>query len=176
MEEQQLLPAGIITACNMIAAIFYLAVPGFYGNYWYWRKFQKAVRQAASEQRDHGKQMEFIRVQGGTSYLSAGLLMALFAAPVLWATYWANFSGHVIGATGPLTVAEIEANFLSRMDQNLTVERRACVLREIDERVRGAGDPKALNPAAVELLQEDFLEGLDPAARAGILKFFPEEE
>lgn len=59
--------------------------------------------------------------------------------------------------TGPLTPDEIHA-FADRLDESVIGERRECVLREIEERARVAGDPETLDPARVE-----FLSTLSPA-------------
>lgn len=55
------------------------------------------------------------------------------------------------GATGPLALAEIQALFISG-DEPLSEERKKCVLREIEDRARAAGDPETLDPASVEFL------------------------
>lgn len=172
VEEHEIVPAGVITAWNTIVAVLFLAVPGFCGNYWYWRRFRRAEQRAASGQRDRDEQLQFIRAAGGTNSLGAGLLVALFVAPVLWAGYWASHyedSGYVFDATGPLTIAEVEANSLSRMDGDLIGEQRECLLREIEERARAAGDPETLDPATVEFLPAEGWEHLGRSGRRLIL-------
>lgn len=72
-------------------------------------------------------------------------------------------------ATGPLTLEEIEANFLSLREQPLSEAREACLLREVEARAQAAGDPETLDPAAVELLPADSWQLLDAAGRRLIL-------
>ncbi len=172
VEEHRLLPAGIVTAWNTIMAVLFMAVPGFWGNSWYWRRFRKVELQAASGQGGRDEQLRFLRRRGGTSPFGAALLAALFAAPVLWVGYQASLYrdlGYVFDATGPLTLAEVEANLWSRMDLELSGEQRECVLREIEERAEAAGDPEKLDPATVELLPEESWTSVDPFGRRLLL-------
>jgi hypothetical protein len=92
------------------------------------------------------------------------------------ASYWGVYqasrlddSAFVLQATGPLTLAEVEASFLAFMDEPLAGERKQCVFREAAERARAAGDPQALDPATVELLRVDGWHRLDPSGKRLIL-------
>lgn len=63
-------------------------------------------------------------------------------------------------ATGPLTLAEIQALFMD-MDEPLSEKLEVCVSNEIEERARAAGDPETLDPATVEFLPVDEWHRLD---------------
>jgi len=76
-----------------------------------------------------------------------------------------------LAATGPLTPDEIHA-FVDRLDETAIGERRECVMREIEERARAAGDPEALDPARIEFLSTvspDTWNALDAFGRRLIL-------
>jgi len=73
-------------------------------------------------------------------------------------------------ATGPLTVAEIGVqNIIDGMDEPLSDEQRECVLREVGERARAAGDPETLDPATVELLPARNWDQLDAFGKRLVL-------
>lgn len=172
LEESQLVPAEWMAAWNWFFAFAYLAVFGFFGNYWYWRKFRTIERQAASGQRDRDAQLQVLRSRGGTSSFAAWLIVMLLLAPVAWALYQlyrADYSGLVLDATGPLTLAEVQANFLDRMDGPLTAEQKECIYREVAERARAAGDPETLDPATLELLPAEEWDRLDAFGKRLIL-------
>lgn len=76
---------------------------------------------------------------------------------------------YVIDATGPLTLEEVEANFLSRVDLDLSEQRRECVYREVEARARAAGDPETLDPATVEMLPAEQWGELHPHGRRLVL-------
>lgn len=76
---------------------------------------------------------------------------------------------YVFDATGPLTLEEIEANFLSRMGEDLSGERGECVYRELEARARAAGDPETLDPATIELLPAEYWDDLDAQGKRLIL-------
>jgi hypothetical protein len=159
VEENQLVSEGLTTAWGWFATILLFAVFGFFGNYWYWRKFREVERQAAAGHAETNAQLQFLRSRGGTNPVGAWLVSILFLLPVLWAGYWGvyvasrvDYSAYIFDATGPLAMEEIEANFLSLMEEPLSEERRECVYREIEERARAAGDPETLDPATVEFL------------------------
>ncbi len=172
VEQSQLVPADAVAAWNTSVALFFLAVHGLYGNYAYWRRFLKIERQATSEGRDRDAQLRFLRARGGTGAFGATLLAVLFTAPALWAGISVSLyedAGYSFDATGPLTLAEVEANLLSRMDLELSEERRACVIREIEQRARLAGDPETLDPRTVELLPETGWKGAGAFGRRLVL-------
>jgi hypothetical protein len=72
-------------------------------------------------------------------------------------------------ATGPLTVTEVRNLMIDRMAEPLSDEQRACVLREVEERARAAGDPETLDPAAVELLPAENRDRVDASGRRLVL-------
>ena len=117
--------------------------------------------------------MQFLKSDLGRRHAIAAVLAAIAAAPVLWAFYWAYMveipEGYIFGATGPLTLEEVEANFLSRMDTDMTEAERECLNREVAERARAAGDPETLDPATVELLPAEHWDELDADGRRLIL-------
>ena len=71
-------------------------------------------------------------------------------------------------ATGPLTLAEIQA-LLVGMDELLVEERETCVLTEIQDRAKAAGDPETLDPATVEFLPVAGWQLLDSFGKRLIL-------
>jgi hypothetical protein len=71
-------------------------------------------------------------------------------------------------ATGPLTPAEIEALFIDT-DEPMSPEREKCVLEELEDRARAAGDPESLDPATVEFLPIETWHQLDPFGRRLVL-------
>ena len=72
-------------------------------------------------------------------------------------------------ATGPLTLTEIEQNYLSLREKPIPAARRDCVIREIKTRARAAGDPETLDPATVDLLPGEHWYLLDPPDRRILL-------
>lgn len=172
VDARALVPESVVTLANTIAALLYVAIPGFFGNYGYWRRFEKLDAQAASAGPDVEAQLRFLREHGGTANVGAALATALFAAPTLWAGYVASSysaEGYVLDASGPLTMEELDANFLSHMDLELTEEQRACARREIEARAHAAGDPETLDPTTIELLPIDHWPTLDAFGRRLIL-------
>jgi len=67
-------------------------------------------------------------------------------------------------AAGPLTDDELEAS-VDRLGETVTGEQRACVLGEVKQRAKGAGDPETLDPASVELLPARAWDDLDTLSR-----------
>lgn len=176
LEEGQFLSEDLSAAWHWFVSVLFLAVFGFFGNYWYWDKFRRVERQAASRSSDRDAQLQFIRSRGGTSPVGAWLVVVVLVMPVAWAGYWGayqasrdDYSAFVLDATGPLTLAEIQANFFRLMDEPLDDRRRECVFREVEDRARAAGDPETLDPATVELLPADRWDRLDPSGKRLIL-------
>lgn len=172
VEDRQLLAEELSTAWSWFVGFLLFFVFGLLGNYWYWRKFQKVEREAAAGQADRDAQLLFLRSRGGTSPVAAWLAVVVLLMPVFWAGYWvyqANRLGIILDATGPLTLTEVQANFLNLMDKPLDGTRRECVFREVQERVRDAGDPETLDPATVELLPADAWARLDASDKRIIL-------
>jgi len=158
VEVRQVAPLGVVSVFNWVSAVVFFAVPGFLGNYWYWRKYRRVVDQVAADGLDRRAQLAAIKKRGRTNPVGAGLFIALFAVPVLWAGYWASQavnSGYGFDDAGPLTVREVESNLLSNVDPEFIEERRACVLEEIREQAQAAGDPERLDPSEIEILPKD---------------------
>lgn len=70
-------------------------------------------------------------------------------------------------ASGPLTADEIQAA-IDRIEESyedlgkpLAPEHRECLVAEMEQRARHAGDPETLDPADVEFLGEKSWHGLD---------------
>lgn len=176
VDENQLMPEGLTTAWGWFAASLLFAVFGLFGNYWYWRKFRRIERQAAARHGGTNAQLQYLRSRGGTNPVGAWLVSIVFLLPILWAGYWGvyvasrvDYSAFIFDATGPLTMEEIETNFLSLMDVPLSEERRECVYREIEERARAAGDPETLDPATIEFLPTEEWSKLDAYGKRLIL-------
>ena len=151
----ELLPEAVLTTSNWLLAIPYYAVPGFYGNYWYWRKFRRVARHAGLQQDNPAEQLAYLRDKGGTNKIAPVSLVVLFTAPALWAFYQAYFTGYVFDATGPLTLDEVDANFLSHMDNEMSDRELACVRRQIADDAGAAGDPAYLDADSVAKLQDE---------------------
>lgn len=172
VEEMKLVPGDLAEAATWLVAFLYLAIFGFLGNYWYWRRFRKIDQQAASRHSDPDGQLRFLRSKGGTSPVGASLVVVIMIAPILWAGYWVYQEyriGLVLDAAGPLTLGEVQSNFLAFMEKPLTGRRQECVFKEIEERVRAAGDPATLDPATVELLPAHQWGQLDPVDKRILL-------
>jgi hypothetical protein len=172
LDDSQRVPAALLDVWNTVFALLLLFVHGFYGNYWYWRRFRKLEQAARDRHADAAAQLEFLKIRGGTSRFAAGALVAVFVAPVLWAGYWAmqyTDEGYVFDATGQLTLAEVEANFLSRLEQDISERQWECVRREVEERARAAGDPETLDPSTVEMLPADQWQDLDAFGKRLVL-------
>ena len=172
----QLLPEAVLTASNWLLAIPYYAAPGFYGNYWYWRKFKRVARCAELQQHNPAEQLAYLRDKGRTNKIVPVSLVVLFTAAALWAVYQAHFTGYVFDATGPLTLDEVNANFLSHMDKEMSDQKRACVRCQIADDASAVGDPAHLDADSVAKLQDEALgdvgehirgTALDPLAGEG---------
>ena len=176
VEDRQLVAENLSAAWNRIVSFLFLAVFGLLGNHWYWGKFRKTVRQAASGQADKDAQLQFIRSKGGTSPVGASLVVVVLLLPVVWAAYLGvyqanrfDYSAFNLDATGPLTLAEIQANFFSFMEEPLEEGLKECVFREVAERARAVGDPETLDPATLEFLSADGWDRLDSSGKRLIL-------
>ena len=147
---------SLVYGLNLSIAILLLAVPGLFGNYWYWRRFRTVERHAASRYPDTEAQSRYLQSRGGTNPIGVVALILVLLMPIVWIEYQTtrtvDAEGFVFDAKGPLTLAEVRANFIDRMDMPLEGARRACVFREIEQRARAAGDPEILDPATVELV------------------------
>ena len=176
VDDRQLVPEGLLTAWGWFVTFLSFSVFGLLGNYWYWRKFQKIERQAASLHSEKAAQLQMLRSKGGTSPVGASVLVVIFTLPIVWAGYWGVYvagrledAGMVFDATGPLTIEEVQANFLNLMGESLSGERRVCVYQEVEDRARAAGDPETLDPATVAMLPSDEWQHLDPYGKRLIL-------
>jgi hypothetical protein len=75
-----------------------------------------------------------------------------------------------LDATGPLTIQELEAQFIGPMDGTLTEAQRECVLEEAGKLAQIAGDPEAVDPASLDFLPAETWEPLDEYAKRLVLK------
>ena len=73
-----------------------------------------------------------------------------------------------IDATGPLSPEEVQAA-VDRLGDSFTGEQKTCVVREVEQRARGAGDPETLDPADFEFLPAETWNELDAFGRRIIL-------
>ena len=176
VDDEQLVSEDLSDAWSWIFSLVYLAVFGFFGNYWYWRKYRKVERQASSSRSDKEAQLQYIRSKGGTNPIGVWIVAIVLLMPVGWAVYWGvyqasrfDYSAFIFDATGPLTLAEVQANFLRLMDEPVDDRQRDCVFGEIEGRARAAGDPEVLDPATVEFLPADGWGRLDASGRRLIL-------
>ncbi len=69
----------------------------------------------------------------------------------------------------PLTLLEIQNNFLVHLEESLTNEQRACVPEEVEMLAFIAGDPETLDPASVEFLSAETWNQLDAFGKRLIL-------
>ncbi len=74
-----------------------------------------------------------------------------------------------VDSTGPLTLLEIQNNFLVHLEESLTNEQRACVPEEVERLAFIAGDPETLDPASVEFLSAETWNQLDAFGKRLIL-------
>ena len=176
VEDRQWVSEDLSAVWNWFVSFLIFAVFGFFGNYWYWGKFRKVERQAVAGQSGRVAQLEFIRAKGGTNPVGAWLVVVVLLMPVIWAGYWGiyqasrfDYSAFVFDATGPLTLAEMQANFFVFMEEPLNGKRRQCVFSEVEDRARAAGDPEMLDPTTVEFLPEETWDRLDPSGKRLIL-------
>ena len=176
VDDRQWVSQELSTAWSWLFAILLYAVFGFLGNYWYWRRFQKVERQAAARHSEKASQLQVLRSKGGTNPIGAWLVVVVLLLPVVWAGYRGiylasriDYSALIFDATGPLTLEEVQANFLNLIDEPLSEEKRECIYREIADRAHAAGDPEALNPATVELLPVGEWDRLDSDGKRLIL-------
>lgn len=73
------------------------------------------------------------------------------------------------GASGPLTLGELQMHFGAGPAADLTERQRDCVLREVASRAASAGDPEALDPVAVAFLPKKNWGKLDSEGKRIIL-------
>ncbi len=176
VDDKQLISTNVSAVSSWAVSILFFAVFGLLGNYWYWRRFRKVERQAMSRYSDRDSQLRFLRTRGGTAPLVAAVIVAIFLLPAVWAFYWGvykasqyDFSEYVFDASGPLTLQEVQSNFLAFMDEPLEGTRKECVFREVEKRALAAGDPETLDPVSVEFLPVDYWSRLDPDGKRIIL-------
>ena len=150
VEDNQLVPPVVHDVWGIVASVLLLGVVGLFGNYWYWNKFLKTSGAVSPEK---------LRTKGGTSAVAPTAVVIALLTPVAWALYHAapvllsdDYDGYIFDRTGPLTLEEVRANLVDRMDIELSEARRECVYREIEARVAAAGDPETLDPSTVEML------------------------
>lgn len=163
VEAYELVPAILLAVWNLLFAVVYVVTVGLFGNYWYWRKFRKQVARAEKKYFESHNQLRFLETAGGPGPVAASLVLLVMLFPVAWASYHASRvvdTNYVFGATGPLTVAEVRANFIDRLEFE-DDEELACVLREVEKRAAAAGDPETLDPSTVEMLPEKHWNLLD---------------
>ena len=71
----------------------------------------------------------------------------------------------MLDAKGPVTLEEVRANLMNRMDEPFQEFRRECVYREVEERAQAAGDPETLDPPTIEFLPSEHWEGVGAFGR-----------
>jgi len=69
-----------------------------------------------------------------------------------------------IDATGPLSPEEVQAA-VDRLGDSFTGEQKTCVVREVEQQARDAGDPETLDPADFEFLPAETWNELDAFGR-----------
>ena len=74
-----------------------------------------------------------------------------------------------LDATGPLSVAELSINYQDNSISDFSSTQRACVTKELGERVATAGDPVLLDPTTVEFIPEETWPELDAQGKRMIL-------
>jgi len=73
-----------------------------------------------------------------------------------------------IDATGPLSPEEVQAA-VDRLGDSFTGEQKTCVVREVEQQARDAGDPETLDPADFEFLPAETWNDLDAFGKRIIL-------
>ncbi len=170
VDAQRLVSDAVLDVLAPASSAVFIVAVAMFGNFWYWKKFLKTGGL---------ENPETIRSKGGTSITAATALLLALIAPVAWAFYnaapvlltedRAGDPSFIFDRTGPLTLEEVRANFLNRMDEDLLNARRECVLREITERAAAAGDPETLDPSAVDMLPAGEWGSLDAEGKRLIL-------
>ncbi len=167
VEEMRLAPAWAHDVWGIVASLLLLGIVGLFGNYWYWKKFLRTSGAVSPEQ---------LRSRGGTSAVAPTLVVVALLSPVAWALYHAapvllsdDYDSYMFGRTGPLTLEEVRANLVDRMDLELAGARRECVFREIEVRAAAAVDPEMLDPSTVEMLPAREWTALDADGKRLIL-------
>ncbi len=80
LEESRSVPVGVLAFWDRVSPLIYGGVIGTFGNYWYWRKFQKTETQSLSQSPDPGIRVEYLRSKGGTNPIGVSLVIIGIAA------------------------------------------------------------------------------------------------
>ena len=176
IDDKLTISTNLSATVNWAVAVLFFVAFGLLGNSLYWRRYRKIERQAALRHADDDSQHGFLRSKGGTSPLAASAIVIVFLLPVIWALYWGvykaselDFSQFVFDASGPLTLHEIQSNYLVFMDEPLEGKRKECVFIEIQKGASAAGDPESLDPETVEFLPVENWHRLGQDGRRIIL-------
>lgn len=82
LETSGIIPATVIHAWDLVSPFVYAAVLGGFGNRWYWNKYQRTLTAAQSASPDPALQEAYLQERGGTSIVSALLLLAVLVGLV----------------------------------------------------------------------------------------------
>ncbi len=82
LEESGVVSGQLIATWDRFAPMLYATVIASFGNYWYWRKFQRIEEQAKEHSPDAAIQEAYLRAKGGTNPLGVWLLVAFIVAVI----------------------------------------------------------------------------------------------
>lgn len=74
-----------------------------------------------------------------------------------------------LAASGPMTVDELQTQFLDRMEGVVSDDQRACILNQAELLANRYGDPETLDPAEIEHLSNETWHLLDGFSKRLIL-------
>ena len=80
LEEAGIISSGLIALWDRISPILYGSVIGFYGNYWYLRRFQRFDEMGRNQSPDPSIQESYLRNKGGTNAIAVWAAVLLLAA------------------------------------------------------------------------------------------------
>ena len=83
LEESGVVSGQQIAAWERFSPMLYATVIASFGNYWYWRKFQRIEEQAREHSPDAAIQEAYLRAKGGTNPLGVWVLVAFMVAVVI---------------------------------------------------------------------------------------------
>ena len=183
IESAGLLSDTAVFVWDVTASVLLLVLITAFGNYWYWKKYQRTLRVVRADGGDPASQEKLLRLKGGTSSAAVWLVSILLLVPVIWVVtqgIGANIEALEAEmedqlffvdweATGPLTLSQLNLNESHERFTAQSADQQKCVRNEIKARARAAGDPESLDPTTVDLLPEKTWPRLDAEGKRIIL-------
>lgn len=88
LEDSGIASAGLIALWDRFSPLIYGGVIGTFGNYWYWRKFQRMEEQARTQSPDPAIQLHYLQSKGGTNAIGVWLVITILVALILVAIFY----------------------------------------------------------------------------------------